>query len=55
MNYPVFPRAPWNYTTNQRKHMVELVSLAVYVAEDGIVQSSMGGEAPGPVRFHAPV
>ena len=31
------PRAPWNYTTNQRKHMVELVALAIYVAEDGPV------------------
>ena len=31
------PRAPWNYTTNQRKHMVEPVTLAVYVAEDGLV------------------
>jgi hypothetical protein len=30
-------RALWNYTTNQRKHMVELVALAVYVAEDGLV------------------
>jgi hypothetical protein len=31
------PRAPWIYTTNQRKHMVELVALAIYVAEDGLV------------------
>jgi hypothetical protein len=31
------PRAPWNYTTNKRKHMVELVALAIYVAEDGLV------------------
>jgi hypothetical protein len=31
------PRVPWNYTTNQRKHMVELVALAIYVAEDGLV------------------
>jgi hypothetical protein len=31
------PRAPWDYTTNQRKHMVELVALAIYVAEDGLV------------------
>jgi hypothetical protein len=31
------PRAPWNYTTNQRKHMVELVALAMYVTEDGLV------------------
>jgi hypothetical protein len=30
-------KAPWNYTTNQRKYMVELVVLAVYVAEDGLV------------------
>jgi hypothetical protein len=30
-------RAPWNYTTNQRKHMVELVALAIYVAEDVLV------------------
>jgi hypothetical protein len=28
------PRAPWNYTTNQRKHVVELVALAIYVAEN---------------------
>jgi hypothetical protein len=26
-------RAPWNCTTNQRKHVVELVALAIYVAE----------------------
>jgi hypothetical protein len=31
------PKAPWNYTTNQRKHMVELVALAIYVAEYGLV------------------
>jgi hypothetical protein len=31
------PRALWNYTTNQRKHMVALVALAIYVAEDGLV------------------
>jgi uncharacterized lipoprotein YmbA len=31
------PRALWNDTTNQRKHMVELVALAAYVAEDGLV------------------
>jgi hypothetical protein len=30
-------RAPWNYTTNQRKHMVELVALAIYLSEDGPV------------------
>ena len=30
-------RAPWNYTTNQRKHMLELVALAVFVAEDCLV------------------
>jgi hypothetical protein len=30
-------RAPWNYTINQRKHMVELVALAIFVAEDGLV------------------
>jgi hypothetical protein len=29
-------RAPWNYTTNQRKHMVELGALAIFVA-DGLV------------------
>jgi hypothetical protein len=28
-------RAPWNYTTNQRKHMVGLMALAAFVAEDG--------------------
>ena len=28
---------PWNYITHQRKHMVELVALAVYLAEDGLV------------------
>lgn len=30
-------RAPWNCTTNQRKHVVELVALAIYVAEGGLV------------------
>ena len=29
------PRVTWNYKTNHRKHMVELVVLGVYVAEDG--------------------
>jgi hypothetical protein len=31
------PRALWNYTTYQRKHMVEFVALAIYVAEDVLV------------------
>jgi hypothetical protein len=30
-------RAPWDQTTNQRKHMVGLIALAAFVAEDGIV------------------
>ena len=30
------PRVPWNETTNQRKHMVEFVALALYLAEDGL-------------------
>ena len=30
-------RSPWTYVTNQRKHMVEHVALAIYVAEDGLV------------------
>jgi hypothetical protein len=32
-----YPRAPLNYITNQRKHIVELVALAIYVAEDDLV------------------
>jgi hypothetical protein len=28
---------PLNYTTNQRKHMMELVAQAIYVAEDILV------------------
>jgi hypothetical protein len=39
------PRAPWNYITNQRKHMVELVALAIYVAEDDLV-GHQGEERP---------
>ena len=39
------PRAPWNYTTNQRKHMVGPVALAIYVAEDGLV-GHQGEERP---------
>ena len=31
------PRAPWNYTTNQRKHMMQLVAIAIYVAEDDLI------------------
>jgi uncharacterized lipoprotein YmbA len=31
------PRAPRDETTNQRVHMVGLVALAAYVAEDGLV------------------
>jgi hypothetical protein len=27
-----------NHTTSQRKHMVELVALAIFVAEDGLVR-----------------
>ena len=35
--------------------MVGLVSLAAYVAEDGLVsRSSMGGEALGPVKVPCP-
>jgi hypothetical protein len=30
-------RAPWNYTTNQRKHTVAPVALAIFVTEDGLV------------------
>ena len=30
-------RAPSNLTTNQRVHMVGLMALAAYVAEDGLV------------------
>ena len=30
------PRAPWNYTTNQRKTIVELLALAILIAEDGL-------------------
>jgi hypothetical protein len=40
-----YPGAPWNYTTNQRKHMVELVALAMYVFKDGLV-SHKWGERP---------
>ena len=29
-------RALWHYTNNQSKHMVELVALAIFVAEDGL-------------------
>ena len=31
------PRDPWNYMTDQRKHMMELVALDIYVGEDGLV------------------
>jgi hypothetical protein len=31
------PRAPWNYTISERKHIVELVALAIYVIEDGLL------------------
>ena len=30
-------RAPWNYTTNQRKHMVKLLAVAILLSEDGLV------------------
>ena len=30
-------RAPWNYTTNQRKHTEGPMALAAYAAEDGLV------------------
>jgi hypothetical protein len=32
-----YHQIPWNYTTNQWKHMVELVALAIFVAENGLV------------------
>ena len=31
------PRASWESTINQRKHMVGLLSPAAYVAEDGLI------------------
>jgi hypothetical protein len=34
--------------------MVELVTLAIYVAEDSLVRSSVGGEALGPVKALCP-
>jgi hypothetical protein len=37
MNYAVPPELLGTKTTNQRKHMVGLVLLAVYIAEDGLV------------------
>jgi hypothetical protein len=40
------PRAPWNHTINQRKHMLELVALAS--------RSSIEGEALGPVKALCP-
>jgi hypothetical protein len=41
-------RAPWNYTTNQRKHMVELVALTIYIffcSRGWPSHLSMGGES----------
>jgi hypothetical protein len=34
--------------------MVELVALAIYVAEDGLVHHQYGGEALGPVKALCP-
>jgi hypothetical protein len=38
-------RAPWEYTTNKRRHMEGLVALAVYVAGD-ILGGSQWEEMP---------
>ena len=47
-------RAPWNYTTNQRKHMVKLVALAIYVAEDSLVGHQWEERPFGPVKALCP-
>jgi hypothetical protein len=47
-------RAPWNYTTNQRKHMVELVALAIFVAEDCLVGHQWEERPFGPVKALCP-
>jgi hypothetical protein len=44
-------RAPWNYTTSQRKHMMELVTLAIFVAEDGLVTHHWEERLPGLANF----
>jgi hypothetical protein len=47
-------RAPWNYTTNQRKHMVELAALAIFVAVDGLVGHQWEERPLVLRRFYAP-
>jgi hypothetical protein len=47
------PRVPWNYTTNQRKLMVELVALAI-CSRGWPSWSSMREEALGPVKTLCP-
>jgi hypothetical protein len=48
-------RAPWNYTTNHRKHMVELVALPIFVAEDGLVGHQWEERPLVLWRLYAPV
>ena len=49
------PRAPWNYTTNQRKHRERVVSLAEYVAEDCLVSHQWEERPLVLQRFYVPV
>jgi hypothetical protein len=38
VNRPDLPRAPGDWTTNQKIHMEELMVLAAYVAEEALVE-----------------
>ena len=49
------PRAPRDWTTNQRVHMEGPMALATYVAEDGLVEHMWEEQPLGLRVFNAPV
>ena len=49
------PRAPENWTTNQRVHMALPMVLATYVAKDGLVGHKWEERPSGLRVFNAPV
>ena len=47
---PEPPRAPRDYTTNQRVHIEGTMAPETHITEDGLWDLSMGKEALGPVE-----
>jgi hypothetical protein len=55
VKWPDSLELPRDWTTNQRVHMEGLMAPASYVAEDGLVEHQLGGEALGSEEFDATV